>query len=82
MNYLNSFKSYLIFTDSRGSPEEWVGGYLGVRVGWDNAHAHAHLHVHAHMHMHMHMNDLRKVYKLGLKSCSFHKSKTELTHIF
>ena len=47
--YLDSFKSYRIFTDLGGTPDRgWVGGWvLGVGLGGGSPHTRAHIHVHA-----------------------------------
>ena len=45
--YLNSFKSYRIFTDLGGIPPG--GGWVGE---WGHPHACAHVYAHTHTHMH------------------------------
>ena len=55
--YLDSFKSYRIFTDLGGTPLGGVGGWVGVGLGGGTptcAHAHMHARMHTHMRTHMH----------------------------
>ena len=50
LKYLNSFKSYRIFTDLGGIPPGgWVGGWVGMGLGGGIPHTCAHVHTHAHM---------------------------------
>ena len=51
--YLDSFKSYRIFTDLGGYlPWGWVGGWVEVELGGGTPHTHAHMHAHVCLHTH------------------------------
>ena len=51
--YLDSFKSYRVFTDLAGYPPGgWVGGWVEVGLGGGTPHTRAYRHAHAHVHTH------------------------------
>ena len=53
--YLDSFKSYCVFTNLGGYPPWGVGGLVGGGgVGWGHPHTHAHAHACMRMHAHAH----------------------------
>ena len=60
--YLNSFKSYCIFTDLGVPPGGWVAGFgwgwgwVGVGLGGGTPHTHAHVHTCTCTHVHTHMH--------------------------
>ena len=73
--YLDSFKSYCVFTDLGGYPPGgWVGGWVWVWVGLGGGTPHARSHTHAHARAHTHacmLNMINMAVSMVAAICNF-----------
>ena len=70
--YLDSFKSYCIFTDLEQYPSGgWVGGFMGVGLGGGTpTHVCTHIHTHVHTHACM-LNMINMAASMVAAICNF-----------
>ena len=69
--YLDSFKSYRVFTDLGGYPPGgWVGGWVGLGRGTPHTRVHAHARMHVRTHACM-LNMINMAASMVAAICNF-----------